>query len=77
MRAPVLGEEVVQDVVDADNTDEAVDLIDDGHRHEVVRGEDAGDLHTVLEEGLSRASNLTVMGLIGGMVGTDNELEIG
>src|ERR1700712_3153078 len=42
--APVLGQQVVEDVVDADRTDQVTLLVDDGGGHQVVRGEVPGHL---------------------------------
>ena len=42
--APVLGEHVIDDVVDRDGTKKVVVLVDDGQGHEVVRREVAGHL---------------------------------
>ena len=44
MLAPVLGQQVVQDVVHGHHAEQAPHLVDDGQRDEVVRRQPAGDL---------------------------------
>src|SRR5690606_40700575 len=46
--APVLREQVVQDVVHADGAEEAALVVDDGQRGEVVGGQQPGDLADVV-----------------------------
>src|SRR5699024_11841048 len=42
--AAVLGQQLVEDVIDGDHPDEAIVLVGDRHRHQIVRGQQLRDL---------------------------------
>jgi hypothetical protein len=42
--APVVGEQVVENVIDGNHSDKPVSFVDDGHRNEVVTGQYSSDL---------------------------------